>query len=85
MMGVKIKTIRKGLHPHEVVVAIQTLTGAIEKLVVHHRMLKNDSIDIGYPINSSDEGYLVELPQETTSGAWRVWVSKDNVQSYAPA
>ncbi len=84
-MGVKVERIRTGLHPQEVVVALRTLTGAIEKLVVHQRMLKNESIDIGYPISASDDAYLVELPQETTTGAWRVWVSKDSVHSFVPA
>jgi hypothetical protein len=79
MMRVRVEEIRKGLHPQEVVVSVATRTGSSEHLVVHRRSLNNGSLAIGYPISESDENYLVELPHETTSGAWRVWVPKDAV------
>lgn len=36
-------------------------------------------LEVGYPIEGTDDEYLVELPQETAQGDWRVWVPKDQV------
>ena len=72
-MRIKAQKIRNGLHPSEVVVSVATVDGA-EKLVVHNRTFKDESLDIGYPIEDAGDKYLVELPHETDSGAWRVWV-----------
>ena len=72
-MRVKIERIGRGAHPSEMVVAVKTVDGE-EKLVVHERSVKDDSLDIGFPINREDSNLLVELPRETISGAWRVWV-----------
>ena len=77
-MKLKAQKIREGLHPSEVVVAVETDNGA-ERLVVPKRSFEDSALEIGYPISDESGRYLVELPQETTSGAWRVWVSKDLV------
>ena len=78
-MKLKAQKIKDGLHPSEVVVSVSTTSGD-ERLVVPKRSLYEDSaLEIGYPISNEPGRYLVELPQETTSGAWRVWVNKDTV------
>ena len=78
-MRVKIQNQSPGLHPSEVVVGLRTTEG-IERLVVHKRSIREDGLDIGYPISDNQNQYLIELPRETQSGAWRVWVSKDLVE-----
>lgn len=78
-MRVKIDNRSPGLHPSEVVVGLRTADG-IERLVVHQRSISEDSLDIGFPISDESNQYLVELPRETQSGAWRVWVSKELVE-----
>jgi hypothetical protein len=78
-MRVKIQDKSPGLHPSEVVVGLRTDEG-IERLVVHKRSIKDDGLDIGYPISDKQNQYLIELPRETQSGAWRVWVNKDQVE-----
>lgn len=73
-MKVRIRQVGTGSHPSEVMVSVDTTQGE-ERLVVHRRSLRDgDTLDIGYPINQSDDKYLVELPRETLSGSWRVWV-----------
>ncbi|MER8412824.1 MULTISPECIES: hypothetical protein [unclassified Mesorhizobium] len=72
-MKLKIKQIGEGNHPGEVVVSLDTTTGT-ERLVVHHRSLSGDSLDIGWPVDREDSNLLVELPRETINGSWRVWV-----------
>lgn len=78
-MRVRVKEVRAGLHPQEVVVSVATNTGESEHLVVHRRALAGGSLAIGYPISEHENNYLVELPRETTSGAWRVWVPREAV------
>jgi hypothetical protein len=75
-MRIKVSESRPGLHPHETVAVIATLTGP-EELVVDERSGQMDSIDVGHPVALNGKNYLVELPSETSKGAWRVWVSED--------
>lgn len=82
-MKLRIKVLKVGLHPNERIVSVNTTTGE-EKIVVHQRSLLNDTLNIGgYPIDESDDYLLVELPRETLSGAWRVWVPKSEVLEVA--
>jgi hypothetical protein len=78
-MRLMVEIVGRSLHPSEVVVEVQTIHGP-ERLVVNERSLKNNTIDIGHPVAlHEDAQYLVELPAETDSGAWRVWVDKNKV------
>jgi hypothetical protein len=78
MMRLKVETTGRGLHTSEVVVKVKTSSG-VERLVVSERAIDNNEIGIGWPIRTKDDLYLIELPNETQSGAWRVWVSRDQV------
>jgi len=83
MLRLKVKKIREGLHPSEMVVAVNTTSGR-EELVVDSRSLKDDSLSVGYPVGSNADHLLVELPRETMRGAWRVWVPRaETVQEAA--
>ncbi|MGO9675600.1 MAG: hypothetical protein ACLPSF_15770 [Methylocella sp.] len=79
MMKVKVTEVGNGLHPSEVVVAIKTCDGD-QSLVVDRRALQNGFIAIGYPIRENDRKYLIELPRETSSGSWRVWVERSQLE-----
>jgi hypothetical protein len=76
MMRVKVEKVGDGQHPSEVIVGVRTRTG-LERLVVNTRSIVNDTLDVGYPITTEKDSYLVELPRETQTGSWRVWVSGD--------
>jgi hypothetical protein len=81
-MRIKVSQIRQnvqGLHPKEIVAVINTLNGP-EELVLFSPTGSIDSIEIGYPIAVNDGNYLVELPSETTRGAWRVWVGRQETE-----
>jgi hypothetical protein len=75
-MRIKVRDAHRmqGLHPHEVMAVIDTLTGP-EELVIHAPAGAPTHIDVGYPIAVNKDNYLVELPSETARGAWRVWVT----------
>jgi hypothetical protein len=85
MLRLKVQRIREGQHPSELVVALTTADGQREELIVDQRSLKDGTIEIGYPVGSEKNRILVELPQETLSGLWRVWVGQDDVTSEAAA
>lgn len=78
-MRVKVKEIGESLHPSEVIVQVNTSNG-YENLVVDRRSLASSSLAVGSPISQDANLWLVELPRETTSGAWRVWVPKDSLE-----
>jgi hypothetical protein len=85
MAQVKIEQVREGQHPSEVVVAVRTADGGSEKLVVDRRSIRNDALDVGYPVGEDKDRLLVELPRESVRGLWRVWVNRDSVIDGAAA
>jgi hypothetical protein len=78
MMRLKVEEVGKSLHPNEVVVAVRTTDGP-ERLVVSRRSLVEGSVEVGWPLGSEGDLFLVELPRETQTGAWRVWVPKEQL------
>ena len=78
-MRVQVKKLSEGPGPGEVVVEIETTSGGVEEIVLHVRAISEDAIEIGFPIDSLEDSYLVELPRESTSGRWRVWVPNSSV------
>jgi|ETNmetMinimDraft_30_1059905.scaffolds.fasta_scaffold111274_1 hypothetical protein len=77
-MRIYVKTLSAGLGPGEVVVEVETASGSTEQVIMHSDdILEEDTgetIEVGYPIHSSKNKSLVELPSESISGRWRVWV-----------
>ena len=80
MMKVRVAEIGEGLHPSEIVVGVQTKEGQ-QNLVVDKRSLLNGYLRVGFPIRQEGDDFFVELPRETVSGAWRVWVNKSELQN----
>jgi len=72
-MRVKVEEAGSGLHPHEVLVKIQTVQGP-QIVAVDKRSLRQNMIEIGYPVSQHGQYRLIELPAETSGGSWRVWV-----------
>ena len=82
MYHLRVASFRDGLHPTEVIVAINTDQGQVD-LVIDKDSLIDDIIEVGYPVAKREGHLLVELPRETTSGQWRVWVEDDAVKEVA--
>jgi hypothetical protein len=79
-MRVKVDEVGAALHPSEVVVQVKTESG-VENLAVDKRSLEAGTLSVGSPIGRNEKDFwLIELPRETMSGAWRVWVSTDSLQ-----
>ena len=85
MARIRVKVLGEGQHPSERMVAVTTASGSRENVMVDRRSIDNDSIEIGYPIASEDGLLLIELPRETTTGQWRVWVKQGDILKDVPA
>jgi hypothetical protein len=78
-MRIKVQEIGSGLHPRESVVKVDARGGA-QELVLEKGSIQGGTIEVGNPIAQHGQFFLVELPAETSSGAWRVWVHEDKLQ-----
>ena len=72
-MRLKVHEIGRGLHPSEVVFELRTTTGP-ERVAVDRKSLRN-----GRPLAERRGQWLIELPRETMSGTWRVWVKRNEI------
>jgi hypothetical protein len=78
MYGVKVRRIGEGMHPSEILVAVDAVSGE-EVLEISRHSLDGDTMRIGYPVGMSEGVLLVEFPRETVTGAWRAWVPETSV------
>jgi hypothetical protein len=79
-MKVKISKRSQGLHPSEVVVTVRTTDGDQSLVVDRRSILQGDFLAIGFPVGEEGQNSLVELPRETSTGCWRVWVDKTQTE-----
>lgn len=84
MMRLKVEKISEGLHPNEALVSVKTKDGPVSMVVDQTIISADSTVGIGWPVarNTKDSLLLVELPRETESGAWRVWVAENELEPY---
>lgn len=82
-MRLKVKETGQGLHPSEQFITVSTVEGP-QELAVNVNTVIGSSIDIGQPIAEQGRSCLIELPSETSSGAWRVWVDQAELHDDVP-
>ena len=70
---IRCKTVMEGPGPSEKIVAIAVHGGGEEEVILSKDLVRNDTIEVG-KVGSSNGSILIELPQETVSGSWRLWV-----------
>ena len=73
-MFVKVKRLADGPGPSETVIGIQTSDGRQEEVVLSSKLVDSDMVDLGKPLLREDDNVLVELPRESASGRWRIWI-----------
>lgn len=84
MARIKIKVLGEGQHPSESLVAIKTADGSVAEAIIYRQSIIDDTIDVGYPVGVDGDSYLVELPQETVDGRWRIWVDRLDILDSLP-
>lgn len=78
-MRLQVKKVSDGPGPGEVVVEVETASGIYEEVILHAKTIEGNTVEIGHPIAHREEKSLVELPRESMSGRWRVWVPSSSV------
>lgn len=77
-MLLKCRLLGEGPGPSEIIVEITTWDGN-EEVVVSSTQIRDNHLEIGSVIGVQEKFALVELPRETTSGKWRVWVPQSEI------
>jgi len=77
-MLIKLQGQREGPIPLQTVVTIAPARSRTEDVIVHRCQVHERSLEVAY-IGERDGLLLVELPRESLSGRWRVWVPKSAV------
>jgi hypothetical protein len=75
---IRCKTVMVGPGPSEAIVAINRTDGREEELVVPLGMVENGTLAVDR-IATENDTVLVELPMESASGNWRVWVNSSSI------
>jgi hypothetical protein len=74
-MRVRIKRIMDGPGPAEAVVTIRTASNKDEEVIVQKNQIEGDTLQV-WRVGERGGSVLVELPQESASGNWRLWVDQ---------
>jgi hypothetical protein len=71
-------TVSEGLMPSEKIARIETADGKSEAVSVSSRNIQNNTL-MAFEIGRSEGRVLVELPRESASGRWRIWVKESAI------
>jgi len=71
-------TVSDGLMPSEKIARIETADGKSEAVAVSSRNLQGNRL-IASEIGRRGGKVLVELPRESASGRWRIWVKESAI------
>jgi hypothetical protein len=71
-------TVSEGLMPDERIAQIETADGGSEVVAVSSRNIQNNRL-MASEVGRSDGKVLVELPRESDSGRWRIWVRESAI------
>lgn len=73
-MLIRCTLIADGPGPSEAVIGVATTGGGQEEVVISKRLLHDGGIEVGSPLLKKERAYLIELPRESETGRWRIWV-----------
>ena len=78
MCRVRCEPVTDGPGPNEQIVMI-TSTGGREEVVAPKVDVVGGALRTSAILGERNNEVLVELPRETSSGSWRVWVGRDQL------
>ena len=67
-----------GLMPNEKIARIKGADGRLEEVEVSTLNIENNKL-LAFVVGKRGEDVLIELPRESTSGRWRMWVNQSLV------
>jgi hypothetical protein len=71
-------TVSEGLMPTEKIAQIETADGKSEAVAVSSENIRENRL-MAFEIGRREGKVLVELPRESTSGRWRIWVKESAI------
>jgi hypothetical protein len=71
-------TIEEGLIPTEKIVRVENADGDFEEVPVSDQSIQDGKLLTSF-IGRREDRVLVELPRESASGRWRIWVKASAV------
>lgn len=72
-------TVIDGLMPNEKIVKIKTTSGSFESVEVSAGNIQGGKL-MAFEVGRDPVGnVLIELPRESVSGRWRIWVDKSTI------
>ena len=71
-------SVENGLMPAEKIFRVENADGHIEEVPVSSRSITGNGL-LAYVIGRNEGLILVELPRESVSGRWRIWVKESSV------
>jgi len=77
MVKLNASSIENGLMPAERIARVQDASGATEEITVSPGNVKDNRLVV-HVIGVQGDRILVELPRESASGRWRIWVDRAN-------
>jgi hypothetical protein len=79
VIKVSTSSVLDGLVPAEKVARIEMAGGGIEEVSVSEKDISPDNKLLASFIGKDGERVLVELPRESASGRWRIWVNANAI------
>lgn len=76
MAKIRFKSVMDGPGPTERIIAIRTTGGGEEEVILSKDLIQGETLEVGR-VGIRGESTLIELPQESASGSWRLWVDRD--------
>jgi len=75
---VKVHSVEEGLGPSEKIVRVEDADGGIEEIPVSSRSIREGKL-VAAEVGRHEGRVLIELPRESASGRWRIWVKESAV------
>lgn len=73
MTRVRVTTVMDGPGPDETIVAIAIKGGGEEEVILPKSFVQDDTVEVDR-VGGNNESVLIELPQESATGSWRLWI-----------
>ena len=73
MARVGVKKVMDGPGPDETIISIAIKGGGEEEVILPKSFVQDDTVEVGR-VGGNNDSVLIELPQESATGSWRLWV-----------
>lgn len=80
MCRIRCEKVMDGPGPNDVVVKVHLATGKWEEVVAPSNAVEGGFLETSSVLDKRERQVLVELPRESASGAWRLWVNEEDAR-----